>query len=71
MDIERLFQLMPNKRYVYVINRLVLQEAEPCEVAQELGTNVENLYNIKKRAISALTEIALKEVEKYEKRISK
>jgi RNA polymerase sigma factor (sigma-70 family) len=71
MDIEYLFSLMPNKRYVYVINRLVLQEAEPCEVAQELGTNVDNLYNIKKRAMASLTAIALKEVEKYEKRIRK
>ena len=71
IDIEHLFSLMPNKRYVYVIRRLVLQEAEPKVVAQELRTNVDNLYNIKKRAIAALTEIALKEVEKYEKEISK
>ena len=71
MDIEHLFSLMPNRRYVYVIRRLVLQEAEPKVVAQELRTNVDNLYNIKKRAIAALTAIALKEVEKYEKEISK
>lgn len=71
MDIEHLLSLMPNRRYVYVIRRLVLQEAEPKVVAQELRTNVDNLYNIKKRAIAALTEIALKEVEKYEKEISK
>ena len=71
MDIEYLFSLMPNRRYVYVIKRLVLQEAESKVVAQELRTNVDNLYNIKKRAIAALTEIALKEVEKYEKEISK
>ena len=69
MDIEHLFSLMPNRRYVYVIRRLVLQEAEPKVVAEELGTNVDNLYNIKKRAIAALTEIALKEVERYEKEI--
>ena len=67
MDVERLFALMPNKRYVYVIRRLVLQEAEPKVVAQELDTNVDNLYNIKKRAMAALTEVALKEIEKYEK----
>ena len=66
MDIERLFAHMPNKRYVYVIRRLVLQEAEPKTVAQELGTNVDNLYNIKKRAMTALTEVALKDIEKYE-----
>ena len=71
MDIEHLFSLMPNRRYVYVIRRLVLQEAEPKVVAHELRTNVDNLYNIKKRAIDALTAIALQEVEKYEKEISK
>lgn len=67
MDVERLFALMPNKRYVYVIRRLVLQEAEPKKVAEEIGTNVDNLYNIKKRAMAALTEVALKDIEKYEK----
>jgi hypothetical protein len=71
IDIERLFSLMSNSRYVYVIRRLVLQEAEPKVVALELNTNVDNLYNIKKRAIAALTEVALNEVEKYEKGISK
>ena len=71
MDIEHLFSLMPNRRYVYVIRRLVLQEAEPKVVAQELQTNVDNLYNIKKRAIAVLTEIALNEVEKDEKKINK
>lgn len=71
MDIESLFSLMANKRYVYVIRRMVLQEAEPKVVAQELKINVDNLYNIKKRAITALTEIALKEIEKYEKEITK
>ena len=71
IDIERLLSLMSNSRYVYVIRRLVLQEAEPKVVALELNTNVDNLYNIKKRAIAALTEVALNEVEKYEKGISK
>lgn len=70
-DLENLFRLMQNKRYVYVIKRLVLDEAEPKTVAEELDTNVDNLYNIKKRAIAALTEIALKEIEKYGKEISK
>lgn len=71
IDIERLFSLMPNKRYVYVIKRLVLQEAEPMTVAEELCINVDNLYNIKKRAIAALTEIALKATGKYEKNTGK
>ena len=67
LDVERLLSLMPNRRYAYVIRRLILQEAEPKDVAQELATNVDNLYNIKKRAIAALAAVALKEVEKYEK----
>ena len=69
MDIERLFALMTNRRYVYVIRRLLLHGADPKDVAEEIGTNIDNLYNIKKRAMTALTEIALKEVETYEKRI--
>ena len=68
MDIERLLSLMPNKRYAYVIKRLIQQEAEPKDVAEELGTNVDNLYNIKKRALAALTESAIKDVERYGKR---
>lgn len=69
IDIEHLLAIMPNKRYAYVIRRLVLQEAEPKDVAMELQTNVANLYNIKKRAIEALTDIALNESGKYEKKI--
>ena len=70
IDIEHLFSLMPNKRYVQVIKRLVLDDAEPQIVADELQVNIDNLYNIKKRAIAAITEVALKNIEKYEKRIN-
>lgn len=65
MDVERLLSLMSNRRFVYVVRRLILEDADPKTVAGELGTNVDNLYNIKKRAIAALTQIALKDVEKY------
>ena len=68
MDIERLFRLMPNKRYVYVLQRLVLEDATPKDVADELDTNVDNLYNVKKRAIDALTQVALKDMERYEEK---
>lgn len=67
MDIAGLLKIMPNRRYEYVIRRLILHDADPKAVAQELHTNVDNLYNIKKRAVAALTEMALKESEKYEK----
>lgn len=67
MDIRRLLAKMPNRRYAYVIKRLILDDAEPKAVAEELRTNTDNLYNIKKRAVAVLTDIALKEVERYEK----
>ncbi|MBE6192421.1 MAG: sigma-70 family RNA polymerase sigma factor [Rikenellaceae bacterium] len=63
MDIERLLTFMTNKRYVYVIRQLVLKDAEPEQVAQQIGVSVDNLYNIKRRAIAALTKMALKEAE--------
>ena len=67
MDVRSLMDLMSNRRYAYVIKRLILDDAEPAKVARELRTNTDNLYNIKKRAVAALTGLALKEMEKYEK----
>ena len=66
IDMQKLLSRLNNSRYLYVIRRLVLQDAEPEEVAKELGVTVPNLYNIKKRAIAALTKIALKEFPEYE-----
>ena len=71
MDITTLFERMPNKRYVYVIRRLVLEDAEPKDVAEELQVSVENLYNIKKRAIASMTQVALNDTERYEKEINR
>ena len=62
VDVTRLLKMMPNRRYAYVIQRLVLQDAEPAAVAKELCTNVANLYNIKKRAMNSLMEIALNKI---------
>lgn len=69
MDVEHLFALMPNKRYVYVIQRLMLEEAAPQAVADELGVTTDNLYNIKKRAMAAITAVALNEIKAYERSI--
>lgn len=67
IDVETLLNLMSNRRYAYVIKRLILDDADVKEVADELDIKVDNLYNVKKRAIAMITEIALKEIEKYEK----
>ncbi len=66
MDVQKLLSRLANQRYMYVIKRLVMQDAEPKEVAKELGVTVANLYNIKKRALEALTQIALNEFPEYE-----
>lgn len=69
MDISYLLSLMNNERYAYVIRRLIIEDAEPKTVAEELSITVDNLYNVKKRAIASMTQIVLKEINKYEKEI--
>ncbi len=60
MDVESLMEQMTNPRQVYAIRRLILQDIEPERVAKEMNVTVDNLYNIKKRALDALAKIALK-----------
>lgn len=67
IDIDNLLGLMDNRRYEYVLRRLLLDDAEPKVVADELLVSVDNLYNIKKRAFASLTQIALKEFGEYGK----
>lgn len=64
-DMERLFALMSNERYVMVIRALVLEDREPEQVARFMGITVANLYNIKKRALAALAKVAINERRKY------
>lgn len=66
-DMERLFREMPNKRYVYVIRRLILEDIEPEQLADEMNITTANLYNIKRRAMAKLTSVALKDIQKYGK----
>lgn len=61
VDIPSLLGQMRNQRQARVLQRLVIEDAEPKVVAEELGVTVENLYNIKKRAITALTQLVLAE----------
>lgn len=65
-DLERLFTLMSNERYVSVIRALVLEDREPEQIARFMGVTVANLYNIKKRALAALAKVAINERRKYE-----
>ena len=67
-DLQRLFSLMPNKRYVHVIQRLVIEDREPEQLATEMDITVDNLYNIKRRAMAQLTQVALNDIREYEKK---
>lgn len=60
MDVQRLLAMMDNPRYADVIRRLILEEADPATYAAILGVTVANLYNIKKRAVAAFTQLAIK-----------
>lgn len=66
-DIERLFNNMPTKRYVYVIRRLILEDWEPERLADEMNITTANLYNIKRRAVAQLTRAALQDIKEYGK----
>ena len=67
MDLKALLQRMKNQRYALVIYLLIIEDLTPEEVAKQLSVNVDNLYNIKRRAIQALTEVALKDKKHYER----
>ena len=45
----------------------MLDDWEPEQLANEMGITVDNLYNIKRRAMAQLTQVALND-KKYEKK---
>lgn len=65
-DLERLFLLMNNERYVMVLRTLVIEDKAPEQIASVMGITVANLYNIKKRALASLVKVATKHMNKYE-----
>ena len=67
-DLERLFNKMPNERYVYVIRQLLLDDRDPEELAKDMNITTANLYNIKRRAIAQLTHTALNDIKEYGKK---
>jgi DNA-directed RNA polymerase specialized sigma24 family protein len=56
IDTNTLLLKMSNKRYAYVLQRLIIDDASPATVALELDVTVDNLYNIKRRAIAAISK---------------
>lgn len=68
IDVARLIGAMPNERYAMVIRRSMLDEIPDNELAEEMGIKVSNLYNIKRRAMEQLTEVAKKDIRYYGKK---
>jgi RNA polymerase sigma factor (sigma-70 family) len=66
-DFNRILSRMQNRRYAYVLMRLVQMDDEPEEVAKSMGITVANLYNIKKRALASFAEEAVNDVKEYGK----
>lgn len=62
IDVEALLNLIHNDRYRHVIRSLVLEDKERKLVAAEMGITIENLDNIKSRALKQLAEIARREL---------
>ena len=56
MDVNTTFERMPNKRYVQVLQWMLVEGYDADEVATKLNTTVANVYNIKHRAIVQFIE---------------
>jgi RNA polymerase sigma factor (sigma-70 family) len=68
LDVQRLMDAMPNKRYVHVIRKLIIEEYSPEELAAEMHITTDNLYNIKRRAMMQLMQVALNDIRAYGKK---
>lgn len=68
MDIDALLSEMDNERQVYVLRRHLIDGIDEPTLADELGIKVSNLYNIKKRAMTALMKVALPDMQQYDKK---
>lgn len=67
MDVEALLSKMKNQRYTKVLRMLMIDDMSPDEVAKELSVTIDNLYNIKRRAMVALANVALKDKKHYDR----
>lgn len=67
MDVENLLNAMPNRRYACVLRQLLLNGLSPEQLAQEMSITIDNLYNIKRRALQQLMQVALSDIRRYGK----
>lgn len=67
-DLQALLDAIPHKRYRDILQRLIVEGADPEDVAEEMGVTIANVYNIKKRAMTALLRVALPDIKNYGKK---
>ena len=68
LDVQRLLDAMHNRRYAMVIRKLMIEEYSPEELATEMHIPTDNLYNIKRRAMMQLMQVALNDIRCYGKK---
>lgn len=68
LDVQRLLDAMPNRRYAMVIRKLMIEEYTPEVLATEMHITTDNLYNIKRRAMMQLMQVAINDIRAYGKK---
>lgn len=51
IDVKRVMSLMKNKRYADILRLMIIEGYAPAEVARKWNKTIDNIYNIKHRAI--------------------
>lgn len=57
IDVNAVLKSMPNERYAEVLRLLLIEGYAPADVADMLGIKVDNVYNLKHRAIQQFIEL--------------
>lgn len=57
IDVNAVLTKMPNQRYAEIIRLLLIEGYAPTDVADMLGMKVDNVYNLKHRAIGQFVEL--------------
>lgn len=57
IDVNAVLTKMPNQRYAEIIRLFLIEGYAPTDVADMLGIKVDNVYNLKHRAIGQFVEV--------------
>lgn len=57
IDVNAILTKMPSQRYAEIIRLLLIEGFAPKDVADMLGMKVDNVYNLKHRAITQFMEL--------------